>query len=101
MAVDDLGPRTASPLAAPAKCTSSLALPALGQHREVSGLPNFHLEHPSRDGGEGLVATQPSPAQPSPARAPAPRTASSDSYLCGSAQDLCLDLAGIVGWVHP
>ena len=93
MVVDDLKVSYGFSLGGSGKVHVQLGLAgSLGQHREVSGLPNFHTwsTHPEmvvRDG----QPPNPSPAQPSPAQ----------TTTCAiQPRALCLDLAGIVGWVH-
>lgn len=86
MVVDDLEVSHGFSLGGPGKVHVQLGLASsLGQHREVSGLPNFHTwsTHPEMAVRDWWP---PSPARPSPAR-PGPAPHSPDSYLCGSAQD--------------
>lgn len=81
MVVNDLEVSHGFSLGGPGKVHVQLGLASsLGQHREVSGLPNFHTwsTHPE------MVVRDWWP--PSPAR-PGPAPHSPDSYLCGSAQD--------------
>ena len=77
MVVDDLEVSHGFALGGPSKVHVQLGLASsLGQHGEVSGLPNFHTwsAHPE------MVVRDWRPPRPTPAP-PHP-----DSYLCGSAQ---------------
>lgn len=67
---------------------------SLGQHREVSGLPNFHTwrAHP-KTVVRAWRTPNPNRSQPDPVPAQAPTCAVQPRALC-------LDLAGIMGRIH-
>ena len=93
--VDDLEVPHSLTLGSPSEVHVQLGLAgSLGQHREVSGLPNFHTwgTHPKMT-VRACGTPNPSPSQPCSVPAWTPTCAVQPRALS-------LDLAGIMGWIH-